>query len=95
MLKYEVMVILDAALEEAQKESTIEAVKGIIAQDGEVSHVDVWGTRKLAYPIQKKREGYYAVIEFTASPELPKELDRRLKISENVMRHMIVKKDEK
>ena len=89
MLKYEVMVILDAALEEAQKESTIEAVKGIIAQDGEVSNVDVWGTRKLAYPIQKKRE------EFTASPELPKELDRRLKISENVMRHMIVKKDEK
>ena len=42
MLKYEVMVILDAALEEAQKESTIEAVKGIIAQDGEVSNVDVW-----------------------------------------------------
>ena len=95
MTNYELMYIIDPTLEQAQKESTIEAVKGIIAQDGEVSNVDVWGTRKLAYPIQKKREGYYAVIEFTASPELPKELDRRLKISENVMRHMIIKKDEK
>lgn len=95
MLKYEVMTILDVALDETQKEATIETIKGIIGQDGEVSNVDVWGVRKLAYPIQKKKEGYYTVIEFTASPELPKELDRRLRISENVMRHMIVKKEEK
>ena len=51
--------------------------------------------RKLAYPIQKKSEGYYVVIEFKAQPTLPKELDRRLKISDNVIRHMIVNKDEK
>jgi small subunit ribosomal protein S6 len=51
--------------------------------------------RKLAYPIEKKTEGYYVVIEFQAEPTLPKELDRRLRISDNVMRHIIVNKDEK
>ncbi len=51
--------------------------------------------RKLAYPINKKDEGYYAVIEFQGNPTLPKELDRRLRISDNVIRHIIVNKDEK
>ena len=51
--------------------------------------------RKLAYPIQKKNEGYYVVIEFAASTELPKELDRRLRISDDVMRHIIISKDAK
>ncbi len=95
MLKYEVMLILDVALEDAAKEEAIEAVKAIIASDGEVTNVDIWGNKKLAYPIEKKNEGYYAVVEFTSSPELPKELDRRIKISESIIRHMIIKKDEK
>ncbi len=95
MTNYEVMFVLDAALEEAAKEATIETVKEIIAAEGEVGNVDVWGMKKLAYPIQKKSEGYYVVIEFKAQPTLPKELDRRLKISDNVIRHMIVNKDEK
>ena len=51
--------------------------------------------KKLAYPIQKKTEGYYVVIEFKAQPTLPAELDRRLKISDNVIRHIIINKDEK
>ena len=50
--------------------------------------------RKLAYPINKKAEGYYVVVNFEAEPTLPKELDRRLRISDNVMRHIIVNKDE-
>ena len=95
MINYEVMFIIDPALEDDAKEATIEAVKGIIAAEGEVGNTDVWGMRKLAYPIQKKSEGYYVVIEFKAEPTLPKELDRRLKISDNVMRHLIVNKDEK
>ena len=89
------MFIIDPTLEDAVKEATVETVKNIIAAEGEVANVDVWGMRKLAYPIQKKNEGYYAVIEFKAQPTLPKELDRRLKISDNVMRHLIVNKDEK
>ena len=95
MINYEVMFILDPALEDDKKEAAIEAVKEIISSEGEVGNTDVWGMRKLAYPIEKKNEGYYVVIEFAASTELPKELDRRLKISDNVMRHIIVNKDEK
>ena len=77
------------------KDATVETVKGIIASEGEVENVDVWGMRKLAYPIQKKNEGYYVVIDFSADTELPKELDRRLRISDNVIRHMIISKEEK
>ena len=69
-------------------------VKGVISADGEVGDVDVWGLKKLAYPIQKKNEGYYVVIEFQANPELPKELDRRMRISDAFMRHIIVNKEE-
>lgn len=95
MTNYEVLFIIDPALEDEKKEATIEAVKEIIAAEGEVGNVDVWGMRKLAYPINKKSEGYYVVIEFKAEPTLPKELDRRLKISDNVMRHLIDNKDQK
>ena len=95
MINYEVMLILDPALEDDKKDATVETVKGIIAAEGEVGNVDTWGMRKLAYPIQKKSEGYYVVIEFKAQPTVPKELDRRLKISDNGLRHMIVNTDEK
>ena len=96
MINYEVMVILDDALEEEAKNATVQSVKDIIAAEGgEVTKEDIWGTKKLAYPIQKKNEGYYAVIEFQAGPDLPKELDRRLRISDACIRHIIVNKDEK
>jgi len=95
MTNYEVLFIIDPTLEDEKKEATIEAVKEIIAADGEVGNVDVWGMRKLAYPIQKKSEGYYVVIEFQGNPSLPKELDRRLRISDNVMRHLIDNRDQK
>ena len=94
MTNYELMFIIDPTLEDEKKEATVETVKGLIEADGTVGEVDVWGLRKLAYPIQKKNEGYYVVVTFQASPELPKELDRRLRISEVVMRHLIINKDE-
>ena len=95
MINYEVMFVIDPAIVDDKIEATIEAVKGIIAAEGEVGNADVWGMKKLAYPIQKKTEGYYVVIEFKAQPTLPAELDRRLKISDNVIRHIIINKDEK
>ena len=64
MTNYEVMFIIDPILEDDKKEATVETVQQIINADGEVSKVDVWGLRKLAYPIQKKNEGYYVVVEF-------------------------------
>lgn len=94
MNKYELMFIIDPVLEDDKKEAVIETVKGIIAAAGEVADTDIWGLRKLAYPIQKKSEGYYVVMQFSADPELPKELGRRLRISDNVMRHIIINKDE-
>ena len=93
MINYEVMFIIDPTLEDEKKDAAVERVKSVIAAEGEVGNVDVWGLRKLTYPIQKKNEGYYVVIDFKAEPTLPAELDRRLKISEDFMRHIIVNKD--
>ncbi|MBR0598344.1 30S ribosomal protein S6 [Sinanaerobacter chloroacetimidivorans] len=95
MINYEVMFIIEAALEDDKKEAAVGMVKEVISAGGEVGKVNVWGTKKLAYPIQKKNEGYYVVIEFTGNAELPKELDRRLRISDAVIRHIIINKDEK
>ena len=95
MNKYEVLFVLDPALDDEKKAAAVEAVKGIIADAGEVTEVNEWGLRKLAYPILKKTEGYYVVMQFDAQPELPKELDRRLRISDDFLRHIIVNKDEK
>lgn len=94
MTKYEVMFIINPTLEDEKKDATIETVKEIIAADGVVSEVDVWGMRKLAYEIEKLTEGYYVVINFEGNPTLPKELDRRLRISDSVIRHIIIAKDE-
>ncbi|MCH3954108.1 MAG: 30S ribosomal protein S6 [Eubacterium sp.] len=95
MTNYEVMFILDPTLSEEEKKAAIEKVQGVISEHGELGDTDVWGLRKLAYPIQKKNEGYYVVTEFKADTEFPKELDRRIKISDKIIRHMIVNKDAK
>ena len=89
------MFIIEPTLEDSVKEQTVDTVKGIIADNGEITKADIWGMKKLAYPINKKNEGYYALVEFKAKEDFPKELDRRLKISDNIIRHMIINKDEK
>ena len=95
MRNYELLFILDPAMDEAARNQMIETVKGIINADGEAGEADLWGANMLAYPINKKKDGFYVLIPFKASAELPKELDRRLKISDNCMRHIIVCQDEK
>jgi len=95
MNKYELMFIINPVLEDSAKEAAVETVKGIINADGEVVEADIWGMKKLAYPIEKKNEGYYVVMQFNGNPTLPKELDRRLRISDDFIRHIIVAKDEK
>ncbi len=94
MTNYEITFIISSMLDEAKREATIETVKEIISSNGSVDKVDVWGMKKLAYPIQKKEEGFYVLVEFKSSPELPKELDRRLRIMDEVVRHIIINKDE-
>ena len=93
MNNYEVMFVIDPTLDDEKKEAAVERVKEVISSEGEVVNVDVWGLRKLAYPIQKQNDGFYAVIEFKAEPTLPQELDRRLKISDDFIRHIIINKD--
>lgn len=94
MNRYEIMYIIAAALDDERREAVIDTVKGIIEDGGEVIKTEAIGLRKLAYPIQKKNEGYYVLVTFKAPPDLPKELDRRLKISDDVVRHLIINKDE-
>ena len=76
---------------DGEEESIRTISKGIIENGGgSVDNVDVWGKRKLAYEINKVNEGFYTLVNFTASPELPKELDRVLRITDGIMRHIIV-----
>ena len=94
MRDYELLFVLDPSLDEEAKANLIETVKSVINAGGEAGEADVWGDRRLAYSINKKNTGYYVVIPFKAEADLPKELDRRLRINENVMRHIIVCQDE-
>lgn len=93
--KYEVMFIVDVANEEVIR-GAVDLVKQTIAKiGGTVDKEDEWGKRELAYEVKHQKEGYYVVIDFTAEPVAIKELDRIIKIHEEIIRHIIVKLDEK
>ena len=95
MKAYELLYIVKPTLDDEAREAVLNSIKDIRTEtNGEVGEVDIWGSRKLAYPIQKFREGVYTLVNFKADVEFPKELDRRLKISEDVIRHVIVAQDE-
>lgn len=93
MRKYEVMLILVPDLEEEKRNQLLDRFKGIIEKDGTITNVDEWGTRKLAYEIRDYKEGYYVVMNFETNPDVVSELDRVSRISDGVMRHMIMKLD--
>ena len=94
MNKYELAVVVSAKIEDDARTATIEKVKELIARfGGNVTDVDEWGKKKLAYEIQKMREGYYYFIQFDASAECPAEIERRVRIMEPVMRYLCVKQD--
>lgn len=91
--KYETVIILSAKLGEEGSAALIEKFKERIARHGTVESVDDWGKRRLAYPIEKENEGYYTLINFESTPDFTAELDRRYKITEGVLRTLIIKKD--
>ena len=94
MRKYETIFIQHPSLDEEAVKANIEKFKGVIENGGgTIENVDVWGKRKLAYEINKVNEGYYTLINFEANPELPKELDRVFRITDGVIRHIIVKQE--
>ena len=93
MNKYEVLYILDAKIDDAAKDAHIEKVKGVVeSAGGAVENVDKWGVKKLAYEINFKSEGYYVLMNFTANADLPQELERQMRITDEVMRFIVVKK---
>ncbi|MEN9342901.1 MAG: hypothetical protein RIR24_488 [Actinomycetota bacterium] len=95
MHKYELMVILDAAIDERTVAPSLDKFLNVIRNGGgTVDSVDIWGRRRLAYEINKKTEGIYAVVNMTANSADVIELDRQLKISEAVMRTKVLRADE-
>jgi small subunit ribosomal protein S6 len=95
MRKYETIFVLKPNLEEAARNALIEKFVGIINKDGEVVKVDEWGNRRLAYEIQKLREGYYVFVDFKANTSLPLELERNYKIADDVIRFIVINREEK
>ena len=94
MNKYELAVVVSAKIEDDERAAVIEKVKALVERfGGQISDVDEWGKKKLAYEIQKMREGYYYFIQFDASAECPAEIERRVRIMEPVMRYLCVKQD--
>lgn len=93
--QYELMVILNPEVDERQVAPTLDKFLKVITNDGgSVDKVDVWGKRRLAYEIQKKTEGIYAVVNFTATSEATQELDRQLKLNEQIMRTKVLRAEE-
>lgn len=94
MRKYEAVFIFLPTLEEEKRTQLLDRFKGIIEADGTIVNVDDWGVRKLAYLIDDIAEGHYVLINMETTPEVVAELDRVVKISDSVMRYMIIREDE-
>ncbi|MGB9840588.1 30S ribosomal protein S6 [Thermovenabulum sp.] len=94
MRSYETMYILDPDLNEDSTNSLIEKFKSVITdRGGEVQEIERWGKRRLAYPIEHRKEGYYVIMNFTADPSAVQEMERLLKITTGVLRHIVIRKD--
>ena len=91
---YEVVYIIDPAQGEEAVAATVAKFKTLAEQNGSAVEVEEWGSRKLAYPINYKNDGYYVLMSFTSGPEFPRELDRILRITDGIMRSLIVCKGE-
>ena len=95
MRKYEVLYIIRPGYEEEFYKTTVEKFNAIIQNNGgEILKVEPWGKRRLAYEIQKLREGYYVLLQISCEADLPKELERNFKISDEILRYLITRVEE-
>lgn len=92
--KYEAMVILNPVLGEDAINATVEKIKGLVEASATLEQVDVWGRKRLSYEIDDQKEGFYFLINFSAEADFPKEFERVLKITEGVMRYLVIRPDE-
>ncbi|MFU0827627.1 MAG: 30S ribosomal protein S6 [Lachnoclostridium sp.] len=94
MNHYELALVVNAKIEDEARTATVEAAKEIITRfGGTVTNVEDWGKKKLAYEVQKMKEGFYYFIQFDADSTCPREVEERVRIMENVMRFLCIKRD--
>lgn len=95
MNKYELALVVSAKLDQAGVEAVVDNAKQLIERfGGQVTEVEEWGKRKLAYEILKQREAFYFFIQFEADATAPAEIEARMRIMENVLRYLVLSKDE-
>lgn len=92
MANYETMFVLSVADGEEATAAMVEKVKALVSANGTLDSVDEWGKRKLAYPIDDETEGYYVLMNYSCEPQFPAELDRVCKITDGILRTLIIKK---
>lgn len=96
MNKYELAVVVSAKIEDEERATVVDKCKALIERfGGTITNVDDWGKRRLAYEIQKMREGFYYFIQFDAESSAPAEIESRVRIMDNVLRYLVVRADEK
>ena len=94
MNKYELALVLNAKVEDDVRTATLEKVKGLVERfNGTITNVDEWGKKRLAYEIQKMKEGFYYFIQFDAETSAPAEIEKHVRIMENVIRYLCVKQE--
>ncbi len=92
--KYETIFIVDMTKGEEAVNALVEKFTSLISSAGEVAKVDAWGKRRLAYEIDDLNEGYYVLVEFTANPDFPAELNRQFKITDGILRYLVIKQED-
>ena len=96
MNKYELALVVSAKMEDEERAAVVEKAKGYITRyNGTISEVVEWGKKKLAYEIRHQREGFYYFIQFEADANCPAEVERHIRIMDNVLRYLVVRKDAK
>ena len=96
MNKYELAVVVSAKIEDDERAANVEQCKALIERfGGQITNVDEWGKKRLAYDVQKMKEAFYYFIQFDAEPTVPAEIESRVRIMDNVIRYLVVRQDEK
>lgn len=90
---YETIFIVNNELDEEKRNATVTRFKELIESNAEIEDVDEWGTRKLAYPINYQREGYYVLVNFKAEPEFIAELERNYRITDDIIKSIVINKE--
>ena len=91
--KYEAIFIINSKLEEDGIKLLVEKLKNLLETSAQLESIDEWGNRKLAYPINDLSEGYYIMANFSAESDFPKELERICKITDGIIKYLIIRKE--